>query len=124
LKVCVTSGNDLNPNEHNTRTYPVHLFTLLQHVSVVLFHHHEVEITSILEPLLSSSLKYFWVLVGNFDEYFMCLLFLYWEKQLIFVFYQTDCGRDSITLRTLLFMYLSLLLDNGRMELSKYVVGK
>jgi len=36
----------LNPDKHKTQTPYVHLFTFLQHVSVVLFNNHQGEITS------------------------------------------------------------------------------
>jgi hypothetical protein len=42
VSVCTTR----NPEEHNARTYHVHLFAFLQHVSVVPFHLNQVEITS------------------------------------------------------------------------------
>jgi len=34
---------------------------------------------TIQEPVLSSTLQYFWILIRNINYCFMCLLFLYWE---------------------------------------------
>ena len=44
--INVFINSDLNPEKHNTQTVYIHLFTFLQHVSVVLSNHHEVENTS------------------------------------------------------------------------------
>jgi hypothetical protein len=38
--------SDVNPHKHNIRTLYIHLFTLLQHISVILFDHHQAENTN------------------------------------------------------------------------------
>jgi len=44
--VNIFINNDLNPDKHNTRTVYIHLFTFVQHVSVVPSYHREAENTS------------------------------------------------------------------------------
>jgi len=64
-----------------------------------------------------------WTLVASYIEYFVFLIFFYWEKYLLY-FIRLIVKGNTVLYRTFQLMYLYPVTDDCRNEMPKFVVGE